>query len=136
MTSTAAFVLLIAGVLAIYRECMRPGGIIPGLLGCILVLSAGYALFRFSPAPLGVALLALAALFFVAEVFSRISWLAGLVGALAFTCGAALLFPAPNRIPLTVAIPVSLGFSGITILLAYGAKRARRNKWSDVTPQK
>jgi membrane-bound serine protease (ClpP class) len=132
MTPSHAFLLLILGFLAIYWEFVRPGTVVPGLLGCLLVAAAAYFLWRNAPAPGGLWLIAFAALSFVVEAFWSVPWVAGVLAAIAFTCGVCLLFPSPQRIHPALAIPVSILFSGITLLLTYATKRARRNKRSDI----
>jgi membrane-bound ClpP family serine protease len=82
------------------------------------------------------ALIGLAVVLFVAEVFWRAPLVAGMAATVALTFGFCLLFAVPQRIPMELAIPVSLVFGGITSILAYGAKRARRNKWADLQGRK
>ena len=43
-------VLLVAGILLVYVECNRPGWVLPGCLGTLLVLLSGYALARWHTA--------------------------------------------------------------------------------------
>src|SRR5581483_9640031 len=125
MTAANAFLLLVAGSLAIYWELVRPGRLFPGLIGCILVVASGWLLWRNRPATIGMALIAIAICLFLAEVYLPMDWVAGTAATAALACGFSLLFPAPRRIPLAMTIPVSIVFGAISAVLANSAKRAR-----------
>jgi len=127
-----AFILLISGLLGVYAELARPGLVAPGLAGCVLSLSGAYFLSRDAPSGLGLALLSVAVLLFVAEAFWRVNFVAGVFAIMALTCGFCVLLRETPRISLALAIPVSVVFGSITLVLVYGAKRARQNKWADL----
>jgi membrane-bound ClpP family serine protease len=125
-----AFLLLIFGLLAIYCELIRPGIVLPGVLGAASALAGAYFLFRESLQITGLALLAVAILLLIAEAFTAPYFLLGTLGTIALTAGFGLLLPGSRRIATALGIPVSAVFGIITTLLASVAKRAHRNKWS------
>jgi membrane-bound ClpP family serine protease len=105
----------------------------PGVLGAVGLIIAAYFLWRSAPAGIGLLLIALAALLFLAEALWNTRFLAGIAGTTSLSFGFCRLFTGPNRISTALAIPVCIGFGAISVFLAYGARRARRNKWSDLT---
>lgn len=127
-----AFLLFLLGILAIYCELIWPGRIWAGLLGCALTLTGAYFVWQNSPAVGGVVFLGAAAVLFLIEAFWRIYFLPGILGTASLTIGCCRLFPANTAIPPRLAIPVCVIFGAITVFLAYTAKRARQNKWSDI----
>lgn len=132
MGPSSAFTLFLLGVLGVYREFVRPGGIVPGVAGCVLTIVGGYFLWQNSLNTMGIALLAVAAALFIVETFWKVDLVAGILGTMALSWGFCLLINAPRRIAPALAIPLSVVFGAITLLLSYGAKRARRNKWADI----
>jgi membrane-bound serine protease (ClpP class) len=128
----AAFVLLIAGLLAVYSEFVWPGRVWPGLSGCALTVAGAYFLWRNAPTAIGLVLIGIAGALFVAEVFLSVDLICGIAGTAALAAGFYVLFPPSRRISPVLSIPVSLAFGGITAFLALAAKRARRNKRSDI----
>lgn len=128
-----AFILTICGVLTIYCEFVWPGRVYPGVLGSIALITGAYFLWRNSPSPAGFLLIGLAAALFLVEAFWPTAFVAGIAGTVSLSFGFCRLFPGPNRIAAGLAIPVCIVFGAISVFLAYGAKRARRNKWSDLT---
>ncbi|MFL6352408.1 MAG: hypothetical protein ACJ74Z_11240 [Bryobacteraceae bacterium] len=127
-----AFLLVIFGVLSMYAEFVRPGRLLPGLLGSVLAVVGAYFLWRNSPLASGVLLVTLAALFLIAETLWDAYFIPSILGTISLALGSAFLFPSERRIALTLAIPGSIVFGAVTTFLAFGAKRARRNKRSDL----
>jgi membrane-bound serine protease (ClpP class) len=128
----AAFLLLIVGVLAIYCEFLRPGRLLPGLLGLAMAITGAYWLWRNSPAPFGLLLIVFAVLLLIAEAVWDAYFIPGLVGTICLVAGFSQLFQPPRRIAPGLSIPVSIIFGAVTILLGSQAKRAQRNKRSDL----
>lgn len=128
--------LLIFGLLGIYSEFIWPGRIVPGTLGAGAAVAGSYFLFRPPLDPLGLVLLGLGALSLTAEACFGPYLVFGALGAMALTPGFALLLPAPHRLAPALVIPVSVVFALLSALLACAAKRARRNKWSDLQSPK
>lgn len=132
MGPNTAFVLLILGTLGIYAELLRPGRLMPGVLGLGSVVAGGYFLCRFPLSAGGIGLLAAGVLLMIAEAFFGPYFLLGSIGTIALTAGFCLVCDAPRRIEPALAIPLCLVFGTCTVLLAASAKRAQRNKWSDL----
>jgi membrane-bound ClpP family serine protease len=128
-----AFLLLVSGLLAIECECIWPGRVFPGVAGAAAAIAGAWLLFRPPLEITGVSLLAASVVLLTAEALLGPYLLFGVIGALALIAGFSLLLPPSRAIAPAVAVPCSalLGFS--TALLASLAKRARRNKWSDIS---
>jgi membrane-bound serine protease (ClpP class) len=125
-----AYILLILGALGLYVEFSSPGLIVPGVAGGILVL---VGLSGLSVLPInwaGVALLALAVVFFLLEAHFASHGILGTGGAIAMVLGAVMLVEGPPelRIRWSTALAVALPFTIITIFLLSLVLRARRNK--------
>lgn len=127
-----AFVLLILGALSIYAELLRPGLFAPGILGLGSMVAGGYFLFRPPLSALGIGLLVAGILLMIGEAWSGPYLLLGSLGTVALTAGFCLVCDGPPRIEPELAVPVCLVFGTCTMVLAASAKRARRNKWSDL----
>jgi membrane-bound serine protease (ClpP class) len=122
-----AWIAILVGIVLIYRELLRPGGVLPGMFGALAVCAGGYSLFQHSwsaPAALmmaaGIALLLL-------QGFWLLYWLPTVAAAILITVGAhRLTDPAISWAPAAAAVPLS----GATAFLLRTAVRARRNKVS------
>ena len=132
---TLAFALLIIGVLAIYREFLNPGRVIPGLLGLALTVISVYALSQHGPTVIGLLMISVAIALFVVETRWDLWFLPGIVATLLLIDGFRRLIEGPHAINFAFAAVGSIVIGGVTILLAYGARRARQNKWSDIPPE-
>lgn len=132
MGPNTAFVLLVIGTLGILAELVRPGRVVPGVLGLGGAVAGGYFLFRPPLNAAGIGLLALGAALLIGEAVAGPYYLLGSLGMVGLTIGFCLLCGAPRRIEPAIAVPVCVVFGACTTLLAAAAKRARRNKWSDV----
>jgi membrane-bound serine protease (ClpP class) len=132
MGQNAAFLIVTCGVLLMFGEFLRPGRLLPGLLGSIMAVSGFYWLWRNSPMKPGILLLILAVLSFIAEAFWGSHFIAGILGTLSLAGGFFLLFPLGRRIAPGLAIPISIVFGAVTTFLAFEGKRARRNKRADL----
>lgn len=136
MGPNAAFLFLVFGLLGIYCELIWPGRVVPGALGAAAALAGAYFLFRGPLETGGVVLLGVGIVLLAGEALGGPYFLLGTAGAIALTTGFILVFPGSRRIAPGLAIPISAVFGVITALLASAAKRARRNKWSDITGAK
>jgi membrane-bound serine protease (ClpP class) len=128
----AAFLLLIFGVLGIYCEFIWPGRVIPGVAGAAAALAGAFFLFRGPLQVSGLVLLAAGIVLLAAETLAGPYYLLGSFGSIALTAGFALLLSSPRRLSMILAIPMAAVLGGVTTFLAAAAKRARRNKWSDI----
>ncbi|HEY7307141.1 MAG TPA: hypothetical protein VH601_23660 [Bryobacteraceae bacterium] len=118
--------------MAIYGEFIRPGRIVPGVLGAAALVCGCYLLWQHQPSRGGIIWIVIAAALFVAESLCRTYLLAGVLGTACLAVGAYKLFDRGQGIEPGTAIPVSVAFGAVTTLLGAAAKRARRNKWSDI----
>ena len=132
MGSNAAFLLLISGLVAIYCEFLRPGLVVPGVLGAGAASAGACFLFRGPLEVYAVVLLGAGAVLLAVEIFRGPYLVFGLLGTVALTFGFADLFTGSRRISPALAIPVSALFGISSAWLAALAKRARRAKWSGV----
>ncbi len=132
MTSGYAFLLVLVGLLGIYSEFVWPGRVLPGVGGCLLTSAGGYFLWQKSPTVIGLALIGTAVAFFIAEAFLPVNLIAGILGIATLSWGFCVLTGGARRIPAALAVPSSVVFGWITVVLLNVAKRARRNKWSDI----
>jgi membrane-bound serine protease (ClpP class) len=130
-----AFVLLVVGVLGIYREFLNPGRVIPGLFGLALVVISVYALAQNEPTVAGMVLVGIGIVLFVVEARWNLRFLPGIVGTLFLIDGFRRLVAGPQGINIVFIVVGSIMLGAATILMAYGARRARANKWSDVAPR-
>src|SRR4051794_28406660 len=123
-----AFLVLLGGLVLIYRECLAPGRILPGMAGAIFVLSAGFALFQYPWRWEGLALLLLGAALILLQAFRDWLWLPGVAGIACLMYGAVRLLAIPSIRPVYAAAVIPFGL--LTIFLERAAVRARRNKLS------
>jgi len=130
-----AFVLLVVGVVGIYREFLNPGRVIPGLFGLALVVISVYALAQNEPTVAGMVLVGIGIVLFVVEARWNLRFLPGIVGTLLLIDGFRRLIAGPQGINIVFIVVGSIMLGAVTILMAYGARRARANKWSDVAPR-
>ena len=126
-----ALALVFAGALGIYAECIRPGRVVPGVGGGVLLL-LGLSGFQFLPINgLGAALIALAFGCLFLEVKFAARGVLGVAGTAALVFGTrALVESRLSQPPVawSTALGLALPFSGVTLYLLTIAARARRNK--------
>lgn len=132
MDPNTAFLLLVLGILAIEVECLRPGCLLPGLTGLGLTIASLHVLWRNSPTGRGMLLLMSAALLFAVETILDVYFVPGILGTVSLIIGSILLFPASRRIAPGLAIPAAATLGSVTAYLAFGARKSRRNKRSDL----
>jgi membrane-bound serine protease (ClpP class) len=128
-------VLALLGVLALYgliAEIQNPGAIFPGVIGAISLLLMLYGLAALPVSWVGIALLLLAIILFVADAFAPSHGLLTLGGAISMLLGLLMLFESPDP-ALRVSWVVALTLTGLTslffgVIVAAGirAQRARR----------
>lgn len=125
-----AFVLMILGMYGLFFELANPGAIVPGVIGGISLL---LALFAFQALPVnhvGLLLLLLALVLFLAEIKVVSHGILTIGGAVAFVLGATMLFESPEsalRVSWGVIVPalaVTVGFFGFALAAALKARRA------------
>jgi len=122
------FILLVLGALGLYWEMHAPGLVIPGALGLLLLIAAGWGLYEDTPTWYGLMLLILALLLLGVELKFYTHMVSGVAGAILLACGALVVLQGPRRITPGLAVGVGIGFGVIAIFLGVLANRARKTK--------
>jgi membrane-bound serine protease (ClpP class) len=135
MSPNIAFCLLICGILGVYSELIWPGRVWPGIAGTGSVLTGGYFLWLASPAPLGLELLASAAVMLALDACVDTLYVAGTVATAALALGFTRLIIGPNRIQPVWAVPLCIALGSVTMALNAAGRRARRNKREQTSAQ-
>ena len=127
-----AFLVVLVGMLGIYCEFLRPGLVIPGVVGGVALLLGASAIAAQPVNHYGVALMPAAVVLFVLD--ARYGWRRGLGAgaAIAMALAAGLLIDGPVGIRWPIAILGSAGLAAVTVYLNSVAARARRNKMAGV----
>jgi membrane-bound ClpP family serine protease len=126
----ALLLLLLAGVGLIDLECNRPGWVVPGCAGCVLVLFSLHRLAALPLAPAALAGICVALLLVTCGIFWRRRVLPAACGGLLLALSLAHLLQ-PNgaaRVHPVTATLVSGCFTSSTVWLGRIALRARHNK--------
>jgi membrane-bound serine protease (ClpP class) len=131
MDPDVAFVLLAIGLLALYVEFNHPGAVVPGTLGVIFILLAGFALNLLPVRFAALALIATSFTLFALEAKFVTHGFLTTCGIVLLTLGGLLLVDAPipeMRVHFATAFAVSAPLGIITAFLMTIALKARRNK--------
>ncbi len=127
-----AWIVLLAGIIMIYREFMRPGRVLPGVFGGVAVCVAIYALLQHPIHLEAAVMIVCAAALLVVQGFRRWYWAPSAAAAALMTLGALRLTQPPiSVLPAAASIPLCL----ISGFLLHTAVAARRRKRSLETPQ-
>ena len=113
------FLLLTLGIVGIGYEVTNPGTIFPGTIGLIAFLLAMYGLQVLPTNTAGLALLALAAVLFVAEVFVSSGGILGVGGAVSLVLGGLLLFDREAALSIDLPLLLTVGViagAGFTLI--------------------
>jgi membrane-bound serine protease (ClpP class) len=133
MAAGDAFILVLLGAVGLYVEFIRPGRVVPGLTGSLLAVAGMHGLAGAQLNRTGIAVTVIAAALFLIEAFWRIDFLAGLGGTAALTVGCCILVQQPARLSPALTIPACIVCGSATTFLCWQGKRARRNKWQDLS---
>jgi membrane-bound serine protease (ClpP class) len=131
MDPNFAFGILALGVFAIYAELNNPGTVLPGTVGVILIVLAGFALNLLPVRFAALGLIATAFVLFALEAKLASHGVLGLGGVVALTLGGLFLVDGPipeMRVHLSTALAVSLPLGFITVFLMTIALKARAGK--------
>src|SRR5947207_6943342 len=109
-TPEIAFLLLSTGTLALTVELFNPGSVFPGVIGVILLLLAFLSLGTLPVSATGLALIAFAFVFFIADVFVNAHGILTAGGIIALVLGGLLLI-VPSQAP---------GVEGVAVWTALG----------------
>jgi len=126
-----AYILLLAGLAGLYFELSNPGVVLPGVVGAICLIMGLLALQQLPINYAGLALIALAVLFFILEIKIMSYGLLTVAGLVAFVLGSLLLFPGPipeMRLSLWFVLPTALAVFGVVALLTSMVVRVHRGQ--------
>lgn len=123
-----ALFTLLTGIALVYFEANRPGSILPGCLGVLLILLSVDSLLSHRLYPLALVYVAAGTALTVAAIFRPTLNLLAAAGALTQAYGLAALFAPPAQLHRAPALLFAAGFCFPTAWLGRVALLARRNK--------
>ena len=126
-----AYILMMLGFYGLLYEFTHPGIGFPGIAGTISLILAFYSMQTLPTNYAGLALIILAILLFVAEVFVVSFGLLALGGVVSMVLGSFILFDSPAdylRVSLNIIIPLVLSTAFIIIFLVSLAVKSYRKK--------
>lgn len=126
-----AVLLVSLGGLGLMMEIYNPGAIFPGVIGAIFLVLGFYAMSVLPVNAAGLALLALALIFFVAEIKITSYGLLTLAGVACILIGGTMLFDTADpalRVSLSALTGVSALAVVVVVFLMLQVLRARRNR--------
>ena len=123
-------ILFVIGVQGILIELSNPGSFVPGIVGLVCLGLALYGVGQLPVNWLGMGLIMLAFVLFIAEVFTPTYGVLGVTGAASLLAGLLVLFNSPGtpefaRIPVAWAVVISLVTSGIFLFIMTKAVAAQ-----------
>ena len=128
---TVAFILLLLGAAGLYFEFSTPGAILPGVVGGICLILAFYAL-QFLPINyVGLLLILLAFILFIAEIKIASHGVLTIGGVVAMILGGLMLIDTPEpylRISLPALVTTALLMAGFFLVVVGAAVRTLRRK--------
>lgn len=121
-----AYILLILGIYGIIFELQNPGAVFPGVVGALSLILAFYSLHILPVNYAGVALIALAIILFILELYITSYGLLTLGGVTALILGSLLLFQTPHpwfQVSTWLIIVVAVLAGGfLLLLLGFGVR--------------
>jgi membrane-bound serine protease (ClpP class) len=122
-----AWIVILVGIVLIYRELVKPGRVLPGMFGALGICAGGYSLFQHPWNPLAAGMIGAGIALMIIQGFWLLHWIPAIAAAILITVGAHWLTDPPiSWAPAAAAVPLS----GITAFFLRTAIRARRNKVS------
>lgn len=122
-----AYILMMIGMAGLYFELAHPGAIFPGVIGAISLILAFYSFQTLPVNYAGLLLIALAILFFVAEIKVTSYGILSIGGLIALTLGSIMLFE-DVMVSLKLMLPTLVLVGGFFVVVASLAFRAIRSK--------
>lgn len=122
-----AYILMMIGLAGLYFELSHPGAIFPGVIGAISLILAFYSFQTLPVNYAGLLLIALAIIFFIAEIKVASYGILSLGGLISLTIGSIMLFEDVG-VSLKLMLPTIVlvgGFFVVVAALAFRAYRAR-----------
>lgn len=111
-----AYILLILGSLGLIFELKSPGAILPGVVGGICLILAFFSMSVLPVNAAGLALIALALVFFIAEIKVVSHGILGLGGVISLVIGSLMLFKTPDA-ALRVSLWLIASLTSFTVLV-------------------
>jgi membrane-bound serine protease (ClpP class) len=118
-----AYILMMIGLAGLYFELSHPGAIFPGVIGAISLILAFFSFQTLSVNYAGLLLIALAIIFFIAEVKVTSYGILSIGGLISMTIGSIMLFE-DVRVSLKLMLPTILLIGGFFVVVASLAFRA------------
>lgn len=123
-------ILFVIGVQGILIELSNPGSIVPGIVGIVCLGLALYGVGQLPVNWLGLGLITLAFILFIAEIFTPTYGVLGVTGAVALLAGLLVLFNSPGtpesaRIPVVWAVAISAGTASFFLFIMTKAVAAQ-----------
>ncbi len=122
-----AYILMMIGLAGLYFELAHPGAILPGVVGAISLILAFFAFQTLPVNYAGLLLIALAIIFFIAEIKVSSYGLLSLAGLISLILGSVMLFE-NIRVSLKLIMPTVVLIGGFFIGIAFLAFRAYRSQ--------
>jgi len=122
-----AYILMMIGMAGLYFELAHPGAIFPGVIGAISLILAFFAFQTLPVNYAGLLLIALAIIFFIAEVKVASYGLLSLAGLISLTLGSVMLFE-DVAVSLKLMMPTIVLVGGFFVGIAYVAFKAYRGQ--------
>jgi len=120
-----AYILMMIGMAGLYFELSHPGAILPGVVGAISLILAFFAFQTLPVNYAGLMLIALAIIFFIAEIKVTSYGMLSLAGLISLTLGSVMLFE-DVRVSLKLMMPTVVLIGAFFVTIAYLAFRAYR----------
>jgi membrane-bound serine protease (ClpP class) len=124
-----AYILVLAGIYALFFEFSNPGLVFPGVAGAICILIALYAFHLLPVSYAGLALVLLGVAFMVAELFVPAYGSLGVGGVIAFVTGSVMLIDTdvPGfSVPIALILGVAAVSAAFVFLVIGTAGKARQ----------
>ena len=122
-----AYILFLIGLAGLYFELSHPGAIFPGVMGAISLILAFYSFQTLPVNYAGLLLIALAIIFFIAEIKVSSYGALSLGGLVSLTLGSIMLFE-DLKVSLKLMAPTIVLVGGFFVIVASLAFRAYRSK--------
>jgi membrane-bound serine protease (ClpP class) len=122
-----AYILMMIGLAGLYFELAHPGAIFPGVVGGISLILAFYSFQTLPVNYAGLLLIALAIIFFIAEIKVASYGMLSLGGLISLVLGSIMLFD-NMRVSLQLMMPTIALIGGFFVVVAGLAFRAYRSK--------
>jgi membrane-bound serine protease (ClpP class) len=122
-----AYILMMIGLAGLYFELAHPGAIFPGVIGAISLILAFYSFQTLPVNYAGLLLIALAIIFFIAEIKVASYGILSLGGIVSLTLGSIMLFEDVG-VSLRLMAPTIVLIGGFFVIVSTLAFRAYRSK--------